>query len=230
MYETTELGVRDDLSAAHSAVWSKIAQPGPFLTAEQRVAVVWEARQSLRCALCIKRKSALSPNAIKGEHDGVTSLSRTFVDLIHRLTTDPARYTKSVFDQVKETYSTEEYIEVVSVVAASVIVDTMHRALGLEVPRTFQPEPGPPRGQQPPRVVDDGAWVPLSAIEVERPDLGFRRAPNIMRSMGCVPEAVSLFFTCFRNHYSMMGVTMALSQPQAEFIAARVSALNQCFY
>ena len=230
MYESTELKVRDELAAAHALVWSKIAQPGPFLTAEQRVATVWEARQSLRCTLCIRRKSALSPNAIQGEHDAVSGFSRTFVDLVHRIATDPARYTKSVFDKVTESHSIEEYIEAVSVVASSVIIDTMHRALGEELPQTPYPEPGPPRGQKPPNVVADGAWVPLSSIAVGRPDLGFRRAPNIMRSMGCVPEAVSLFFTCFRNHYSMMGVTMALSQPQAEFIAARVSALNQCFY
>ncbi len=230
MYEQAQLEVRSDLRSAHEQVWQKIAQPGPFFSAEDRVAMVLEARQSLLCTLCNKRKEALSPNAVAGEHDSVSQLAPVLVDLIHRIRTDPARFTKTVFDTVTETHAKEEYVEIVSVVATSVIVDTFHRAIGLPVPRTLHPSNGTPHGQAEPRVVDEGAWVPLSSQEIQHPELGFRRAPNIMRSMGCVPEAVALFFTCFRNHYSMMGVPMALTQPQVEFIAARVSALNQCFY
>jgi len=33
-----------------------------------------------------------------------------------------------------------------------------------------------------------------------------------------------------RSHYSLSDIPLDISQAQAEFIAARVSALNECFY
>ena len=59
---------------------------------------------------------------------------------------------------------------------------------------------------------------------------GLPRAPNIGRAMGLVPSAVALFFLTFRPHYALRDVPLAISQAQAEFIASRVSALNECFY
>ena len=124
----------------------------------------------------------------------------------------------------------ERYIEAVSVVCTSVIVDTFHNALGLPVPDTLPPEPGPPTGQEPPRVVDAGAWVPLTDVAVEDGVFGLPRSPNIARAMGLVPGAVALFFLAFRAHYALRDVPLDISQAQAEFIASRVSAINECFY
>ena len=123
-----------------------------------------------------------------------------------------------------------KYVEIVSVVASSVIIDTMHSCLGLELPDVGRPDIRTPPGSEPALVEDGGAWLPLGQRDQSRSDLGFRRVPNILRAMGSVPSAVSLFFTCFRNHYSMMGVPLDLQASQCEFIAARVSALNECFY
>ncbi len=61
-------------------------------------------------------------------------------------------------------------------------------------------------------------------------DTGLPRVPNIARSMGLVPSAVDLFFGTFRPHYSLKDIPLSISQAQAEFVASRTSAINECFY
>ena len=232
MYEDTHYPVSAEVIERHDEAWRLIAAPGAFWSSAERVQMVAEARAATACMLCERRKAALSPFAVDGEHDSVSDLPPVLIDMIHRMRTDPVRYTRTVFDGVLAAgISQERYIEAVGVVNAAVIVDTMHAALGLPLPDLPTPEPGPPTGQTAPDVVDDGAWVPLTRVDDHTATVtGLPGAPNIARSMGCVPSAVALFFTAFRGHYALRDIPLAVSQPQAEFIASRVSALNQCFY
>ena len=230
MYDTS-YPVRANLREAHEQAWQLIAQPGAFWSGAQRVQIVQEARAALRCSLCERRQEALSPNAVQGAHDTASALPAALVEVIHRLRSDPARMTRSVFDEALAAgLSAEQYVETVSVVCTSVVIDTFHIALGLEAPATLEPQAGAPTGQEPPPVVDGGAWVPLTAVDVQDGTFGLPRAPNIGRSMGSVPSAVALFFLAFRPHYALRDIPLAISQAQAEFIASRVSALNECFY
>ncbi len=59
---------------------------------------------------------------------------------------------------------------------------------------------------------------------------GLPTVPNIGRAMGLVPSAGALFFTTFYPHYQLTDINLSISQAQAEFVAARVSSLNECFY
>ena len=232
MYEDTHYPVSLEVIERHAQAWRLIAAPGAFWSGAERVQMVAEARAATTCALCERRKAALSPFALDGEHDTVSGLPPVLIDMIHRLRTDPGRYTRTVFDGVLAAgISGERYIEAVGVVNAAVIVDTMHAALGLPLAELPTPEPGPPTGQPTPDVVDDGAWVPLTRVDDRTATVtGLPGAPNIARSMGSVASAVALFFTAFRGHYALRDIPLAVSQSQAEFVASRVSALNQCFY
>ena len=142
-----------------------IASPGPFWSGAERVQMVAEARAAMHCDLCRRRLEALSPFAVQGSHDTASDLPAALIDMIHRLRTDPARYTRSVFAGVLAAgIPSERYIEAVSVVNAAVVVDTMHASLGLPLPDLPAPEPGEPTGQPTPDVVDDGAWVPITRV------------------------------------------------------------------
>jgi hypothetical protein len=61
-------------------------------------------------------------------------------------------------------------------------------------------------------------------------DTGLPAVPNIFRAMGLVPDAVALFFSTFRPHYALKDIELSISQAQAELVASRVSAWNECFY
>lgn len=226
-----ELPLRDNLRAGHASAWRSIAEPGAFWTGTQRVAMVAEARHALSCDLCARRQAALSPFTETGEHDSVTDLQPPIIELIHRLRTDPGRLTRSWFDGIIGAgISQGEYVEAVSVVTSSVIVDTLHASLGLPLADLPAAQSGQPNGQIDENTVDGGAWVPITAASQELTDTGMPAVPNIARSLGLVPGAVALFFGTFRPHYALQDIPLAISQAQAEFIAARVSALNQCFY
>ena len=70
----TELAdpVRDDLPAAHRRAWARLAQPGTWWTAEERIAIAAESRAAVYCTFCRERKESLSPFFLQGEHDHVS--------------------------------------------------------------------------------------------------------------------------------------------------------------
>lgn len=224
--------IRENLREAHSASWQRIAEPGSFWRGRERIAMVAEARAALACSLCGERKAALSPHAGNGDHQNATDLDPAMIDAIHRMRTDPGRLTKSWFDAVMAAgVSQQAYVEMVSVVNSSVIIDTLHRALGLDLPELPTAVEGEPSGDYNLDAVDDSAWLPvLAAEQMVKAETRMPTVPYIGRAMGLVPTAVALFFQTFRPHYALVDIPLALSQAQAEFIAARTSALNECFY
>jgi len=224
------LPVSEHLKKAHAQSWQDIASPGDFFDGRERIAMVRAAREALTCALCDDRKTALSPNSVNGEHDNGTELQPFIVDAIHRIRTDPGRLTHSWFKTVTADISQAEYVEMVSVVTSAVIIDTLHNALGLGIPKLGIPIDGKPRRQLNQDAIEAGAWVPILAAPTTMSDTGLPEVPNIARALGLVPTALNLFFNTFRPHYALKNIDLSISQSQAEFVAARVSAINECYY
>ena len=229
MYEN-QARLSTALKQAHERTWETIASPGAFFTARQRIEMVHTAREALDCELCMSRKRALSPYKDNGEHQHATELSTAVVEAVHRIRTDPGRLTQHWAQEIIAAIGAAEYVELVSVVTSSVIVDTLHNALGLGVPKLPLAKRGTPHQEVNSSAVDAGAWVPILDAPVEMSDTGLPRVPNIARSLGLVPSALDLFFSTFRPHYALKDIDLSISQGQAEFVAARVSALNECFY
>jgi len=208
-----------------------IGEAGAWWSGADRVAIVEEARRAPACSLCVTRKAALSPYTGGGEHDHGGQLDAAVVDVIHRLRTDSGRLTERWFNEVIEGgLSREAYLEVTSLVAQSVIMDTF--AVATNQPLATMPDAvaGEPSYETSTDVVDGGAWVPLTRTDVEDTTFGLPRAPNIARAMGLVPSAVAGFFSVFRPHYALQSLDLAINRSQTEMIAARVSSHNDCFY
>lgn len=220
------------LVQAHADAWARIAEPGAFLDGVQRVALIAESRRALGCDSCERQRRSLSPFAIDVRHDAADDLSEPAVELAHRLASDPGRLTRRWFGRVIDAgLSVGGYVEAVSVIAASVVIDTLHRALGVAVPELPAVRPGTPSGRYERNVADEGAWVALRPRDSDTPtDTGLPRVPNIARALSFVPDAVALFFGVFAPHYRLTDLGFAISQPEAEYVAARVSMLNQCLY
>ncbi len=224
------LPLSQELRNNHAQAWEQIASPGDFFSARDRIEMVRIAREAVTCPLCEARKAALSPRAVDGMHASRSSLASVIVDMIHRLRTDPGRLTRSWFDQVTVEISKQEYVEIVSVVNSSVIIDTLHNAIGLGVPALPLAKSGRARKNYNTETVEAGAWVPILASDGAMADTGLPQVPNIARSLGLVPSALDLFFTTFRPHYALKDIPLSISQAQAEFVASRVSSMNECFY
>jgi hypothetical protein len=219
---------RGERAAAHAQAWRAIAAPGAVFGGAARRDMVIEARAARACRLCAMRAQALSPALVGGGHDVATSLPAAVVELVHRMVTDPGRIGAALHRRLCRDgggmLTDAAYVEVVGVVAAGVLLDTMALGLGGALPEVPAALPGAPSGEINADAVDGGAFVPILARESEQ-------MANIVRALGLVPPVRRLYWTLMWQHYRVRpGVDSALGRGQQELIAARISALNRCEY
>ena len=242
-YANSGYAIRDDVPDAHRTVWQMIAEPGCWWRGEDRVAFVAEARNARSCEACQRRREALSPNVDCGPHLRTTHLTDAVVDTVHRVTTDPARLSRSWLDGVNAAGVTDEqYVELLGVVVAAISIDAFHRALGLPLEPLPAAIAGLPSGYRPPGAADSGAWVqtvqPEHAGETEADLYPGRRAGNVISAMSLVPDSVRMLLRLSDAQYLPMNsirttndnADRTLSRCQIELLAARVSSLSECFY
>jgi hypothetical protein len=249
-YAHAPVRVRQDIVDAHNVAWGRIARAGSWFDGKTRVAIAAEARHAAHCALCRRRKQALSPYASAGAHDHRGELPDRVVEQIHRIVTDPGRLTRTWFDQVLAAGTADtEYVEIVGVVATTVTIDTFCRALGVPAHPLPEPVPGEPHRRRPSTAHQRGeAWVPM----IRRSDLDGQLATeeervlarswgpvvgNIRRALSLVPEEAYAWFQLVETQYlpgrwmrDFTNEYRAITHAQIELIAGRVSVLNQCFY
>ena len=223
--------VSSEVLESHALAVSLFGLAGTWLTAEKRTAIWVEARNAVDCTLCLARKQALSPYALDGEHSTCTDLPANILEVVHRIKNDSGRLTKRWFDeQIATGLSREEYVEILSVVATSIILDSYSKSMGLSDYIIPTPQGGDPSRVINPDVVDEGAWLPVTKAEQQTEEHGLPNIPNIARAMGLVPSGMMHFFGTMRAHYSLAGDDFGISRSQVELIAARVSSHNECFY
>ena len=231
MYQDSRFSVRAAVCDNHGEAFEMLRAPGTWFTGEQRLSIVREARSASSCGLCRQRKQALSPYVVDGVHDSRSDLPAVIIEVVHRLMTDSGRLTEAWFKRITEhDLTAEEYVEIVGVVATSVILDSYARGLGFPLHELPDSLPGEPSRETNPNVFDGGAWLPMLDVAQEVSDTGLPTQPNIARAMGLVPSAMALFFPVMRSHYSLGPLDLEISRSQVELIASRVSSHNQCFY
>lgn len=245
------LPIDDRVADTYRRAWQRLARPGTWFTGEERVALAAEVRQAPSCALCQERKAALSPHGVAGGHDwaarpGSELLPEAAVEVVHRVVTDPARLSRPWFESVTGRgpdggLSVEHYVEILGVVTSVLSIDVFCVGLGLALEPLPDPVGGKPSRRRPPGAAMAGAWVPMLAPDRLDPvdaDLfgGARRAGNVLRALSLVPDEVRGLFDLSAAQYVAMrdfyrfDLDTPLSRAQMELLAARVSALNECFY
>ena len=135
------------------------------------------------------------------------------------------------------------HVEIVGTVVTVLSIDWFHRALGLPLEELPTPIPGEPSRRLPDGVVRGEAWVPMLAGKSKsgpEADLfaGLPMAPNVLRALSAVPDEVRTLKDLSGAYY-LHGLEVAdpsfdggraIDRAQMELVAARVSALNECFY
>lgn len=241
------LPVREGLAREIETAWDRLSQPGTWWTGAERLAIAAEARQAETCDLCARREAALSPYTIEGAHDGLGVLPACAIEAIHRLSTDAGRITEQWLgalwagDYGAPTLDESGYVEIVSIVAIVVALDTFDLALGR--PRRALPGAmdGDPTRQWPSGAKKNLAWVSTLApedVSAQDPNpYPVHGEKNIHRALSLVPREVFNFFDLdvelyLQDHQvrDFANEHRAISHAQIELIAGRTSALNGCFY
>jgi len=199
------IDIPTDFTALHDREWDRLSHPGTWLTGRERIAVAAAARG----------KAASSP-----AEEAAAVMS-----------TAPATITRDWFDaMLARGLSAEQYVEVLGIVARLRALDTTRFGLG----HNPRPLPEPQEGQPSPvtmQAVIDGSWVPT---------IGVAFPPTILSA---VPPENEAMFDVHTTLYlapdgnpdgnsmgNMNAVREGLSRSQMEFVAARTSLLNDCFF
>jgi hypothetical protein len=240
-YEDAAFPVRRDLAEAHERAWERLARPGAHWSGAERLAIAAETRAAPGCRACRESRRALSPFSAAALHDSQGVLAPVAVDVIHRVTTDPRRLTRSWFEKTcARGLSDGAYVELLAVVVTVISIDAFCRGLGLLPHPLPKPAPGAPSSYRPPRARLDGAWVPMiPAREATGKEADLwppGRAANVLRALSLVPDEVRTLKELGSAHYLPFEDLMdlkarrSLDRQQIELLAGRVSALRECFY
>ncbi len=121
--------------AAHKNTLRALAAPGAWWSGPERVAIIGEAREAPGCSIC-NRRARSSFATIGGiEHDGRNGLPPEAVEAIHGMRNDSGHLTRRWFEHVIAAgMRPEAYVELVAVVASSVVVDTFAQGVGFGLP------------------------------------------------------------------------------------------------
>jgi hypothetical protein len=240
-YEGAGVPVRRDLPEAHARAWRRLAEPGAYWSGAERVAIAAEVRLAARCQVCAERKRAFSASLQAAPHDTLGVLSPPAVDVIHRVTTDPRRLTRTWFDKTLASGVSEgQYVELIAVVATVISIDAFCRGVGVRPHPLPEPIKGEPSGYRPESARLDVAWVPMiparGAVGAEADLWAPGRTANVVRALSLVPDEVRTLKDLGSAHYmpfekmADLRAGRSLDRRQIELLAGRVSALRECFY
>lgn len=230
-YEESRWPVRDDLVAAHIATVEQWVAPGTWWTGEQRVALVAEARLARVAA---DAPAWHAPSAAEPDRVAGLPIPQAAVDAVWRITRHPGSLVASWYESIvgseddESGVSAEQYVELVGIVAQVAAVDAFALGIGVDPIRLPDATPGEPTRERPDGSARLGHWVPIV-------DDG---GPNVIKALSLVPAENRAMRRLAKVQYLPPDALMGdlawsrghLDRMQTELIAARTSALNECFY
>jgi hypothetical protein len=199
--------VRPEILDLLGREWLRLAAPGSFWDGHQRVEIAGVARAARR-----------------GSSESAESLPAVANSAAAMLGSTPGRATRIWVESVVSTIGPGAYVELVGVVARAVAVDSFHRSLGAPEPRLPDPQGGEPTGEEDLAARSGAAWVPMVG------------GASIVQALSAVPAEAEaqedMHGPLYLSYEQMQDLqfTRGLTRQQMELVAARTSALNECFY
>lgn len=235
-YSDSPYPVRDDIAAVHAQQINGWGAPGTWGTGAQRLSVATEARRA-----CIEAGLLEAPDEGMPARTGLPEIVRR---IVAALAVRPQDIDQNFYiEALKTGLADAEYCEIVGLVARITNIDVFARGLGVSLRPLPDAEPGEPSRIRPAMAVQELAWVPTIPNPPEGGEeadelYGGHPMPYIMRAMSLVPSEYRMHIGLEMVQYLPLQHILdygyqhhdGLSRAQAEIVAGRVSALNECFY
>lgn len=213
--------VRQGVVESQDRAWEAIRRPGSWWSGPARVEIARQARAA--------RIARMDPPWLrKGLPDAGDRLPEVAVEAARTIAADAHRIDRNWAKEKISQLGDAQYVELIAVTVVVCAIDTFADALGVDYEPLPEPLSGDPDHQRNPHVSAEGAFV-----DMQVPWQG----PNVARALSLVPSQQMLFMGLVMQMYGGPGLftemvweETPLSRPQAELLAARVSALNECFY
>ena len=207
MFDLAVLDPGAGRARAVERVWGELTTSGPTLFSSERQAVIADARAAW--------SGAATPNPASGVRG----------ESVHWLAVDAGGITgELVTDFESRGLDRHRYLETIGVVGRLANVDFYCRGLGAPVPELPGADDTAPTGVVDRSATRTNGWVPASG-PLSAPFV-LDALPDEGASMRALHEQMYVDMTQIGNGRYFDD----LSKPQIEYIAARVSFLNECFY
>lgn len=212
--------VRPEIRDAQQRAWDAIARPGSHWTGAERVAIARRAREA-------RQRRADPPWLRRDLPEAGGELSEAAVRAARTIAVDARTIDAPRAKEMIAALGDAAYVELAAIVVSVCAIDTYAEALGVALEPLPAPRPGEPDGARAPGTVAGIAHVPM---------IDPFPGPNVARALSLVPAAAQMFFDLVMAMYAGPGGFYELvwdgplARPQAELLAARVSAVNECFY
>ncbi len=237
LYSDSPFSIRSDLDVVHAGTLKSFTLPGTWFNAKERREIVALARRA-RAALGFE---------VVGFVDEVqnVALPSGAVELIDIVSCESEKIGNSFYQNaLSKGLTAEQYVEIVGLVTRASSIDTFSRALGLSMSLLAPAKEGEPSKRTPKAAVMDHAWVPTipggakggEDAAALYGDEDF--VPNILSALSLVPGEASSVMELGQVQYLSMNDFQnfkfcrdeQFDRSQLELVAARISALNNCFY
>lgn len=198
--------VRPDIAAAFEREWARLAGPGSSWTGSERVDMAAAARSSREGGAPSER------------------LPDAAIAVAVRLGAEPGTMNRQEADRASAAVGVGGYVELVGVVARTAAVDAFHVALGVPLPEFPEPVAGSATARLEAAATTGPAWVPMVG------------GSSIVNALSLMPDEAAaqedLHGPLYLTYDQMEDLTFrrGLHRAQMELVAARTSALNECFY
>ena len=216
--------VPTSILSAFDAVWDSLGCSGAWWTGMERLAIAEVVRRTRPRSLDIP---VAQLSDLSQAPDPV--LSPVTTEVARRVVTDPGRITPDWARQAVELLGPGRYAELVAVIVLLVPVDLFCTLLESPLAPLPVPKIGEPSREVPDGLGAGGAFVPWKVD-------GWM-GPNVARALSYVPidnqirmQLVASMYAGNDDFLSLVWEHRALARSQVELLAARTSALNECFY
>jgi hypothetical protein len=194
------------LEAARDA-WAQLVGPGPTLIAAERIGVIHAAR------------AAWASNT---DTNGLSLVNQ----VAHRMAFDAVGMNEAVVAGFEAAgLSRFTYLEIVGIVARLANIDIYATGLGATCPPTpTSPDPAPPTGELAQGVAVTDGYVPATG------NLFALSVLDALPDEGMAFKALHEPFYVPFNEFLSATYSDDLTRAQIEYVAAKSSSLNECFY
>jgi len=206
-FEMADVPVRTDIQRLFRREWDRLSMAGTWWTGEQRVDIARSARR-----------------ARFGEADSPSPLPSAAIDAAETIGARPASIRRPWVEATADAIGYPRYVEIVGVASRLTAVDTFHLGIGAGLEPLPEPEPGEPSHAAEPLARSGAGWVPMVG------GASITQALSLVDAESVAQEDMHGPLYLTYEGMAEFDYVGGLNRAQMELVAARTSAVNECFY
>lgn len=222
LFDSLKPLLSNEIIQTFEIVWENLGKPGAWWSGAQRIEIAKEVRDS-NPPLLTERVTDLSRYSNQGT-ETITPFTRA---VVRKVTYESSSIDRGTFEQIVSELGEDRYAELAAIVTQIVPIYSLSDILQCRREALPRVEAGSTSCERPDHLIDGVGFLPTF------PTNGL---PNVAVSLSLAQADNARRMMLVRSMYSGTNFTEMvwshrhLSRQQIELVAARTSAINECFY